>query len=107
MEDAERREAFEARARERATRRFGSQRVTRDLEAEYLRLIGEWEDSCAEEDISLSLFEAEYRERLRRSFGGPSMSYRLERLAWRGISDVLPVWRYPAYHLLRFRSLPN
>jgi glycosyltransferase involved in cell wall biosynthesis len=94
LKDDDKREQFSRRASERAAERYGPDVVTRKLEREYLRVIGEASPEYQESEIDLTSSEAEYRRRLHRAFGTPSWKHRLERAVWTGVSGVLPRGRY-------------
>jgi len=107
LEDDKKRSRFGEAARQRALERFSPETVTRDLEREYLRLLGELDSDPSRAEIELEHFESEYKSRLYQSFGRPSLKHRVERLLWSCISETLPVGRYPAYHLIRYKELPS
>lgn len=105
LDDDDKCRRFGERARESAARNFGPELVTRELEAEYLRLIGERDNERPLSEVAMAPVEAKYRHRLEEYYGRPSLKYRMERAAWKGVSS-LPAWRYQAYHLVRYNSLP-
>lgn len=107
LEDQQKRKEFGETAKKRAAKNFGPKTITQRLEREYLRLINDSEEEVPDSILHLDDFESEYRSRLQTSFGRRSWMNRLEYLAWRTVSDSLPFWRYPAYHLLRYGQLPD
>lgn len=107
LENDVKRESLGESARKYAENNFGPKHVTERLEQEYLRLTGHLTEDVPESILRLDDFESEYKTKLKASFGRPSGSYLGEYLAWRFVSDILPVWRSPAYHLLRYNRLPQ
>ncbi|WP_283403977.1 glycosyltransferase family 4 protein [Halorubrum sp. DM2] len=107
IEDDDKRRKFGKTGKKRALQRFGPKKVTQELEKEYFRLANHSGEPLSDSTLQLGEFESEYRSRLHTSFGQSSMTYQLEHIAWQAVSNFLPLWRYPVYHLLRYNKLPD